>query len=70
MVIMNWIFIKYIIYRYYFMILWMRGLIIIVFLIIFLIVKDIGILIKLKMLFKYYLENKVNVIKIFFIFEF
>lgn len=57
MVIMNWIFIKYIIYRYYFMILWMRGLIIIVFLIIFLMVKDIGILIKLKMLFKYYLEN-------------
>lgn len=60
MVIMNWIFIKYIIYRYYFMILWMRGLIIIVFLIIFLMVKDIGILIKLKMLFKNYLENLVK----------
>lgn len=48
----------------------MRGLTTTAFPTIFSIVKDSGISTKSKMLLKYYLENKANVIKTFFISEF
>lgn len=48
----------------------MRGLTTTAFPTIFSIVKDTGISTKSKMLLKYYLENKANVIKTFFISEF